>query len=143
MATRANWPPLRLHPGHSLIGQGVVIGMAGLAAAGVSNAPLPDWVQGGTCLLLLAAIWWHWSGRQRIELELSLASGIRMKVAGDWQDMHLSKASRATRWWVILHLAPQNGGPGCVVVILPDSIAASDYRKLLVMLRWHFAPLPR
>jgi toxin CptA len=91
----------------------------------------------------IALAWiWHLAqalqrGRRAVRaLELRAAGDARWQdSAGRWNEAEVQPGSYVSSWLVVLNLRAPGGGR-CSVVLLPDSAAAEELRRLRVWLRW-------
>ncbi len=115
--------------------------MAGAALASVW-ASLPDLaVAPFAAGIVLALVWYIPAALQRGKravqaLELGAEGKARWQDgAGQWHDAQILASSYVSAWLVVMNLGA-NAGPTRSVVLLPDSAAAEDLRRLRVWLRW-------
>jgi hypothetical protein len=69
-------------------------------------------------------------------LEMNSAGGVRCQDGlGQWQDLRLLPGSSVSRWLIVMILG-EVGKRGRSLVLLPDSAAAEELRRLRAWLRW-------
>ena len=106
--------------------------------------PLPDFVRLGLAVLLPAATL---HALLRDALRLLPWSVTALQLAGDgalryqtrdghWRDGQVQGHSCVTAWLTVLALQPAGSRFARGVVLLPDCLAADDYRRLRIQLRW-------
>ena len=90
---------------------------------------------------------WAWHGAQALLLrdsavrllELDAKGGVRCQDGlGNWQEARILPGSYTSRWLVVLVLGA--GGRRRSLVLLPDSAAPDELRRLRVWLRWRLGP---
>ena len=113
---------------------------AALASAWVS---LPDLALAPIAAGIMLALVWHipaslQRGKQAVQaLELSAEGKVRWQNgSGQWHDAQILASSYVSAWLVVMNLGAREGRTRSVV-LLPDSAAAEDLRRLRVWLRWH------
>jgi hypothetical protein len=115
-----------------------------MAAAAIGCAwvslPPPAFAPVATGIVLAWA--WHFAqslqrGRPGIRtLELNTTGGARcLNGLGQWRDAEVLPGSYVSRWLIVLILGIE-GRRRRSLVLLPDSAAADDLRRLRAWLRW-------
>ncbi len=115
-----------------------------LAAAGVVLAGLPGGFVAAVLLLLALAL--GYSLRRHVLLRSS-GSVVRLHARPDgameclfrdgvWRKMRVLRSSSLFPLFAVLCLAPEGGGRGRRVAVFPDALAAEDWRRFCVWVRW-------
>ncbi|MDD5297751.1 MAG: hypothetical protein PHU46_12630 [Rhodocyclaceae bacterium] len=128
----------------------VILLVHALAGAGLALAGLPAWmpVLGGL-LLLGSAI----HGLRRHALRASPAAVFRLQARsdgsiecltrdGEWQTWRVLPDTNLFPQFAVLCLRPEGGGRRRHLTLFPDALAAEDWRRLCVWLRWAAAEVP-
>lgn len=72
-------------------------------------------------------------------LELNAAGGARFQDGlGQWQEARVLPGSYVSGWLIVVNLG-KGGKRGRSLVLLPDSAAAEELRRLRVWLRWRLS----
>ena len=136
--------PLIVRVGRSRRLDGVVACFYAAALGGICFSSLPK----ETMLLLvvgLAACRWREVGAARwagVELRLGREGFLESRgiwpspIPGDWVPTRILPASVVWPVGIVLRLAPESGGRGIALILLPDALYRDDYRRLRVWLRW-------
>jgi len=78
------------------------------------------------------------SPRAIVALEISEGGALLFQTRrGDWEKGTLLDSSFVAPYLTVLNLKSEGGRFARHVVILPDSVAADEFRRLRVWLRWH------
>jgi hypothetical protein len=142
--------PLRLAPGPSrLLGFALAAAHCGAAAA-LWIAPAPGWIRIAGTLLLGASFAYHWLGDARLRLARSVTvleltrdaeAGLRCELTlrdGRRVVGRVLGSSVALPWLVVIGLRPDASRLSRRITLLPDALAAGDFRALRVALRWGY-----
>lgn len=107
-----------------------------LACAGLLAAEIPAWVLGFALALVMVSVGQAYRQRQPASLELRLdAKGALAYREGDaWQKCQLVSGTLIHPWLTVLQVTTPVG-KACWLV-LPDAIAANDFRLLRQWLKW-------
>lgn len=124
---------------------GAAIGVATLATLSVVLClPLPGWLHGAMCALLLA---WAWAAFHVVALrrgpyavtELRLAPDLLLVVCrgdGALAAGHVRSSTFVAAWLTSIVWRPDGACLARAVLIVPDMLPPDDFRRLRVMLRY-------
>lgn len=129
---------MRLKPSRLARAVLLLVFLLALAAIGLADPPLP--VRLGAALLAAAITLHAW--RVRLPLELKLYPDGRLEwreTASSWQAVSLLPRSAVGPWLCLLACRAEGEKRVRNLTILPDSLAADDFRRLRVWLRWRAA----
>lgn len=111
-----------------------------LAGAAILLADLPVWLAG----LLLLAVAASLAHARRLPPSTALrcrADGsLAMRAGDDWQAVDLLPDSLVLAWLVVLRYRHPGRRWADTLVVLPDGLAADDFRHLRVWLKWRARP---
>lgn len=129
--------PLRIRLKRSRIGRGVLLAvfLCTLVAIGLADLPL----YGQVVLALLAGAITLQAWRAPHPLELRLHEDGRLEwraAAASWQSASVLAHSSVSPWGCLLAYRTEGQRRTRHALILPDSLAADDFRRLRVWLRW-------
>ena len=134
--------PVVLGPSRAI---GAAIGVATLATLTlVLSLPLPAWLHGATCALLLG---WAWFAFHVVALrrgpyaitEVRLAPDLVLVVCrgdGRLAAGHVRSATFVAAWLTSIVWRPDGARVSRAILIAPDMLPAEDFRRLRVMLRY-------
>lgn len=95
------------------------------------------WRGAGWVGLLFSLIWYERRLAEAAGGELHFApDGIWLRLGAERRKVQQQGAARVTPWLVVLNLRAQEDGARHSLVLLPDSMAPADFRRLRVLLRW-------
>lgn len=112
--------------------------MAGLALVAIWLAAFPSVAAGPVLAVgMLGWLAWRWH-RARTPSALRIATDGRLQCleAGEWRDVEVLEDSLASPLLIVLRYRSRAGRGTRTHVLLPDSAAADDLRRLRVSLRW-------
>ncbi|MCC6195912.1 MAG: hypothetical protein IT518_15745 [Burkholderiales bacterium] len=124
---------------------GAAIGVATLATLClVLTLPLPAWLHGAMCALLLA---WAWIVFQVVALrrgpyavtEVRLAPDLVLVVRRGDERLaagHVRSSTFVAAWLTCIVWRPDGARVSRAILIAPDMLPAGDFRRLRVMLRY-------
>ena|SRR5688572_8711303 len=120
------------------------------AAAAIWCAALPLWVKGGLIVAIAAALGWFvfaWamlrSAESVVALEITAAGRLSFLTRrGMWHACELLGTSYVSPRLTILNLKPEDRRLVRHVVLVPDNVAARDFRRLRTWLRWAHQAVP-
>ena len=124
----------------------LLLGLAHAAAAGACLvAPTPVWLKvilvlavGGSCGRALYGPALLRSPESIVALEISEGGALSFqRRRGDWEEGTLLDSSFVAPYLTVLNLKSEGSRFAHHVVIMPDSVAADEFRRLRVWLRWH------
>jgi toxin CptA len=90
------------------------------------------------------ALAWAWHLETALQRGRRAARALELDAQGDarwqdgsglWQEAEILPSSYASNWLIVVNLRGR-GGRGRSMVLLPDSAAAEELRRLRVWLRW-------
>lgn len=116
----------------------LLAGMIGLALASIWLAALPS-VAGGAALAIgvLGGLAWYWRRiRAASTIRIAADGRLQCREAGAWHDMEVLGDSLASPFLIVLRYRSAASAGAQTRVLLPDSAAADDLRRLRVSLRW-------
>jgi toxin CptA len=116
----------------------------GVAAGAAAVVSLPLWLNillllltGASCAACLYGPVLLRRNASIIGLEVGNDGAVNIQTRrGEWQETRLLATSFVTSWMTVLNLLATDSGSVSHVVILSDSMAAEDFRRLRVRLRW-------
>ena len=114
------------------------------AAAAIGCAAVPLWVKGGLFVAIAAALGWFLfarvmlrSAESVVALEITAAGRLSFLTRrGSWHACELLGTSYVSPRLTILNLKAEDRRLMHHVVLVPDSVAARDFRRLRTWLRW-------
>lgn len=122
----------------------LALALTAMAAAALAcswiSLPLPAFLPAAAGIA--SAWWWHLAAalqRRRdailaVELETDGTLGLQNRL-GQWSQAGILPGGYVSTWLIVLSLAAEGGGRRSLV-LLPDSAAKEDLRRLRVWLRW-------
>ena len=117
--------------------------LAGIGA--LFFAALPPISQWSVAVLLTISLILHFRPRSNIRLRGDEEGKLKVWRQGKWQPTRIANSSVVWSFCVVLHLTIANQRRFRSLVILPDSLPETDFRRLRVWLRWrlkHESPMP-
>jgi hypothetical protein len=102
---------------------------------------LPAWSMAAAAVGLFWSLWRSWRRIAAPVLILGREGDLAWQdPGGEPLDVRILAGATVFSWLVVLRVRLDGGGPaggqGRVLVVLADSLAPADYRKLQVWLRW-------
>ena len=117
--------------------------LAGIGA--LFFAALPPISQWSGAVLLMISLTLHFRPRPRFRLRGDGEGKLKVWQEGEWQPTRIANSSVVWPFCVVLRLTIANQRQFRSLVILPDSLPETDFRRLRVWLRWrlkHEPPVP-
>lgn len=121
-----------------------MLGAHALSVLAVALLSLAWWIKLGALLALVASGWWYIRRCALLALP-SAITGIELKgdataalrtADGVWRDARLAPGAFAAPQMTVMKFRLDAARWPRFIVILPDMLAADDYRRLQVWLRW-------
>ena len=114
------------------------------AAVAIGCTALPLWVKGALIVAIAAALGWFLFARAMLRsaesvvaLEITAAGRLSFLTRrGSWHACELLGTSYVSPRLTILNLKPEDRRFVRHVVLVPDNVAAGDFRRLRTWLRW-------
>ena len=106
------------------------------AALAVWLAALPPWLQVAVSLVLLASAVRALLREALVRLRCRDDGRMELARDGDFQAFRVSPGSVVLPGLCVLALRAETNGERAWLTILPDGLAADDFRRLRVWLRW-------
>lgn len=110
--------------------------LSALAEVALLLADMPLWLQVlGLAPLLLVTF--RGRGQGALHLQCQMDGRLSLLQAGqDWQPVFLLPGSIVNPWLTTIRYRSETGKQGGTLVLLPDSLAEDDFRRLRVWLKW-------
>ena len=126
---------LKLKPSRRLGAGLLVLGL--LACVAIAQADVPVPLQWGWMILVGGAVYWHMRHAATLPvLALAQDGGLHVRAGdGDWEAARVLPDSLVSTRMIVLRYRGRADRTR-TLVLLPDSAAADDLRKLRVSLRW-------
>lgn len=137
-------PALRVALGPSRrLAVSLAVAHLGAAAAVTAADPGALWVAACCAILAISA----WCAIRRYALLVHSRSVIAVELDGEddcnvqrrtreWHHYRVRPSSHVAPWLIVLHLGQPGRAIGGRIVLVPDSMPADSYRRLLLRLRW-------
>lgn len=107
-----------------------------LAGAAVLLADLPAWLAGLLLVAVAASLARAWRPPAPATLRCRADGSLALHAGDDWQAVELLPDSLVLAWLAVLRYRRAGGRGTHALVILPDGLAADDFRRLRVWLKW-------
>jgi toxin CptA len=107
--------------------------------AGISAlflAALPPVTQWSGAVLLTISLLLHFRPRSNFRLHGDEEGKLMLWREGKWQATRMANSSVVWPFFIVLRLATAHQRRYSNLVVLPDSLPATDFRRLRVWLRW-------
>lgn len=111
-----------------------------LAGVAVCAAALPWWGQGVGLAAVAASLLAAMRAGPVLELHGHADGRLAVRQDGDWLAAVVAPDTLVWAWLVVLRYRVAGSARWANVVVLPDSLAADDFRRLRVWLRWRARP---
>lgn len=124
---------LAVQPSHWL--KRAIWALTGLAAVALMLAELPLWLQ-GLGLALLMYVTFRGQGQGGVHLQCQADGSLAMRREEEWRPVALLPGSIVNPWLSTIRYRSETGKRAGTLVLLPDSLAEDDFRRLRVWLKW-------
>jgi toxin CptA len=122
------------------------LGLAGLHALAIASLCMadlpPSWQIAGSLLLALSLIYYI-RPHTPLSVKAGLDGNLELKLHGRWQQVEVLPQKIVLPALTVVRYRPPHRSRTQSLVITSDSLAADDFRRLRVWLRWRHGKSPK